>query len=266
MSEISFFGVGFMIFSLIPLLGGLFVANLGRKTKNRSKRIKETETTEISELQPGTVEVKGKARPTEEDSTFLSPINRDEVLATKVMVERYESHGSETGGGGWKTIHEEKQAVPFIVDDGTGEVRVEPPSSSEQQMLAELNREKVPGGQEPPETIREFVERESEIDETSNTSVGPLSLGERRRYSEGSIQPGEEVYVLGRAREEDAGWGESSYVIGEPTASGDFIMSDKPEEQLIKEGKWGGLLLYVVGGISAFVGGLLLLVSLLFFL
>jgi hypothetical protein len=44
------------------------------------------------------------------------------------------------------------------------------------------------------------------------------------------------------------------------------VVSDKPEEQLVKEGKWGGILLYVVGGISVLVGGFLMLVSLFFFL
>lgn len=261
---VEIFGVALMGISLIPIVGGLFVANLGRRLKNRSNTIKETETTKIGEIKPGKVEVKGTARPTEDGSTFPSPINRDEAVATKVIVQRYESGSSERGGS-WRTIHEEKKSVPFVVDDGTGEARVDTPPTSEQEMLFEMTRERVPGGQEPPEKIKKFVEREEEVDETSKSGVGPISLGERRRYMEGSIEPGEEVYVLGEAREE-AGWDERGYVIDGETESGDFIMSDKPEEQLVKEGAWGGLLLYVVGGISVFVGGFLMLVSLVFFL
>lgn len=263
MTEFAIFGAAMAVFSLIPILGGLFVANMGRKAKNRSNTIQATETSEVSGLRPGKVEVKGTARPTEGGPTLTSPISRDEALATKVKVERYDSGTSETGGG-WTTIYEDKKAVPFVVDDGTGEVRVDTPLTSEQKMLFEMTRERVPGGQEPPERIRNFVERKQEIDETSKSGIGPISLGERRRYMEGSIEPGEDVYVLGEAREQ-AGWDERGYVIDGTTESGEFVVSDKPEEQLVKEGNWGGLLLYVVGGISVLFGGLMMLISLVFF-
>jgi len=264
MTGFTIFGVGMAVFSLIPILGGLFVANMGRKAKNRSNTIQATETSEVSGLRPGKVEVKGTARPAEAGSTLRSPISRDEALATKIIVQRYDSGTSETGGG-WTTIYEDKEAVPFVVDDGTGEVRVDTPPASDQRMLLEMTRERVPGGQEPPEKVRKFVERQQEVDETSKSGIGPLSLGERRRYMEGSIQSGEDVYVLGKAREQ-AGWDERGYVIDGTTESGEFVVSDKPEEQLVKEGKWGGILLYVVGGISVLVGGFLMLVSLFFFL
>jgi len=147
MTEFTVFGVGMAVFSLIPIVGGLFVANMGRKTKNRSNTIQATETSEVSGLQPGKVEVKGTARPADGGSTLMSPISRDEALATKVMVERYDSGTSDTSGG-WRTVYSEEEAVPFVVDDGTGEVRVDTPPASDQQMLLEMTRERIPGGQE----------------------------------------------------------------------------------------------------------------------
>lgn len=250
MVEPMIFKVVWSGFSAIFVLAGLFIANKGRKARNRSKLIEETETTKIRELTPGKAEVKGNASPTEGGSTVRSAIYRNEGLATKVKVEEY--HSNSNGGGSWKTIHEESDVVPFVVDDGTGEVRIDP-QQSERTVNVELNRERVRGGEEPPEEIQQFIEREKEVD-SATSSLGPIDFGQRRRYSEGVIEPGESVYVLGRAREEDAGWGERGYVIDEPTATGEFILSDKSEEQLVKEGKWGGTLILVFGAVFAFFG------------
>lgn len=256
MASFPLFGVALIGFSLVPILGGLFVAYLGKKTKNREKIIKETESIKIAELRPGTVEVKGTARVPEDGSAFLSPINRDEALAAKVVVQRYEVRAGDVSER-MKTIYSEREAVPFVVENDTGSVRVEPPSTSERKMLLEMEAENVSGAQETPERIRKFVERRRDI------SPNP---GKRREYSEGVLEPGEEVYVLGTAREQDGGWGEDGYVIDEPADSGEFVISDKPEEQLVKENRWQGALLYAVGGIAVFMGVLLLLVSFFFFL
>jgi len=239
-------------FSMIFVLVGLFIANKGRKLRGRGKMIEETETTKIRQLKPGKAEVKGTARATEGSSTLESPIHHKEALATRVMVEEYRSNSD--GGGSWESIYDETESVPFVVDDGTGEVRVEPPLSSGTNLNPELERERVGGGEEPSEKVKRFIEREEGVGSASKGSIGPLDFGERRRYSEGVIEPGENVYVLGRARKDEAGWGERGYVIDETTASGEFVLSDKSEEQLVKEGKWGGILLLVFGVVFALFG------------
>lgn len=258
-------GVGFKIalsgFSMMFVLAGVFIANKGRKARNKSKLIEETETTRIRELTPGKAEIKGKARPTEEGATVRSAIYRNEGLATKVKVEEY--HSNTNGGGSWKTIYEDEEAVPFVVDDGTGEVRIDPPPQSERYLSVELNRERVGGGNEPPERIKEFIQRKQELDDAKN-SIGPIDFGQRRRYSEGTVEPGESVYVFGKAREEDAGWGERGYVVDEQTASGEFMLSDKSEEKLVKEGKWGGTLVLVFGVVFALFGAVFVVVPWLF--
>ena len=237
-------------FGSIFVVVGLLLVNQGQKERAKSDRIAETETTPIRQLTPGTVEIKGEARPVEEASLVQSPITRTESLATHVEVEEYESSGEH--GGSWKTKHEDQQSVPFVVDDGTGEVRVE--LSPDGNLNVEVTQTKVGSGDEPPEMIERYLERDDAIGEASRGSIGPLSYGDRRRYSEGMIEPGEEIYVLGRAREEDAGWGERAYVIDEPTAAGDFILSDKSEQELIREGKRGGLVYLGFGVLFTLAG------------
>ena len=74
------------------------------------------------------------------------------------------------------------------------------------------------------------------------------------------LEPDEDVSVLGTAREIGAGWDTRDYVIDEPTADGDFVLSDKSEAQLVKEGKRGGLVFLAFGGLLTIVG-IVLLVS-----
>lgn len=238
-------------FSLMAVGAGLYTINRGRKARAQSKRIAATETTQIQDLQPGTAEVKGTAHPAEDASVTKSPVTDADALATHVTVEKYQSDPE--GGGNWRTIHEIESAEPITVDDGTAEVRVELPP--EGGLNLDLIEQTVGSGEEPPEPIRQFVEQEADLDEATRTDLGLVSVGERRRYSEGVIEPGEEVYVLGRVRE-TADWDGQDHVIDEPTQSGDFVLSDKSEETLVTEGSWGGGFMLVVGGVLATGGAL----------
>lgn len=238
-------------FSLLSVGIGLYLINRGRKLRGQSERIAATETTPVRDLQPGPVEVKGIAHPAETASVMESPITAADALATRVEVEKYQS--SNQGGGSWKTIYETESAVPITVDDGTAEVRVELPPDGELNL--EQIRNTVGGGEEPPEPIQRFIEQETDIDEATRYDLGLLSVGERRRYSEGVLEPREEVYVLGTARE-TTGWDGQDYCIDESTQSGEFILSDKSEDALVEEGRWGGGIMLVVGGVATVMGTL----------
>ncbi|MFB6244185.1 MAG: GIDE domain-containing protein [Halobaculum sp.] len=249
MVEQLLFKLAWSGFSLIFVVVGLYTLKTGREQRSRGKRMEETETTAVRDLQPGTVEVKGTAHPTEEATPMQSPITGTDALVSEIVVERWDSDDE---GGHWETIHRDVQTVPTVVDDGTGEVRVDPPSDA--AVNTDKTRTEVNGGDDPPEPIQQYVREESELDEASGHQFGPLSVGERRRYAEGVVEPGEEVYVLGRATEEQAGWGERASVIDEPTASGEFVFSDKSEEELVSENKWSGTLVMAFGGLFTAVG------------
>ena len=242
--------LGWSGFSLIFVVVGLYTMTEGREQQAQSGRIAATETTRIRDLRPSTVEVKGTAHPAEGATLLESPITKTDALAVHVAVEEWESDGQ--GAGSWETIHEEVTGVPMLVDDGTGEVGVELPADG--GLNVDQTRTKVDAGDEPPEAIRRYVENEADVNEAASRDFGPLSVGDSRRYSEGVVEPGEEVYVLGRAREERAGWGERNVVIAEPTEAGDFILSDKSEADLVREGKRGGLVQLGFGGLLAAVG------------
>lgn len=236
---------------LVFVLVGLYTMNKGRAGWAQSTRLTDTETTKIRELHPGTVEIKGTAHLAEDATLVESPITKQDAVASYVEMEQWESSGQ--GGGNWETKHEAQTAVPITVDDGSGEVRVELPADGE--LLLEETETMVEAGDEPPEQIKRYIADEAAIDEATRREYGPLKTGERRRYSEGVIEPGEDVYVLGTAREAaDADWGEYAFVIDTPTESGDFILSNKSEQELVREGKRGGLVSLVLGSILVIAG------------
>ena len=252
-------------FGLLFLGLGLAAVNKGRKRRKRASVVQETETTEARNLRPGKADIKGTARRTEDGSTTKSPISRKEALATKVEEYRQDQDGNEHGGG-WRTVYENEGDVPFVTEDRTGEVRVDPTHSETNLNLEMRNKAGVGVGEEPPDDVRRFLESEEEVDAASSASLGPLDFGPRRRYSEGVVEPGDDVYVLGKARKEDAGLGEHEHAISEPTESGEFVVSDKSEEHIVEENKFHGLILLVIGIPFILFGGLVSLVGLASFI
>jgi len=253
--------------SLVPLIGGLLSIKKARRVKKRNKSVEEVHFSEIGELEPGTVKINGEARRTDDGSALRSPISRKGAIGYVTRVE-------EPGGGksqSWETVYEDEEFVPFVVDDGTGEVRVEPPPEvstaggmfPKRQVDIELTQTTVWGDEEPPERVKDFIKRNEEVEEAEG-----VIFDEDRRYSEGVIEPGEEVYVFGEATEEggDGVWGERICVIDETTPAGEFVVSDKEGERWLEKRDKGALLMYGVGGVAFVVGGLSALVAVLFFL
>lgn len=235
-------------FGLVFVVAGLVLLNRARTERARSSEIGATETTAIRDLEAGPAEVKGTANAADGSTPFESPLRGTEALAARVEVDEWESSGR---GGTWQTVHEEETAVPMLVDDGTGAVRVELPADG--GLRVDESRTEVESDEEPPEAVRRYVEDTAGLEIPERKSLGPLSVGEPRRYAEGTIEPGAQVYVLGRAREV-ASWDGVDYVIDAPTASGEFVLSDKSEGELVSEGNVGGLVYAVFGGIATIVG------------
>lgn len=236
--------------SIAFVVMGLITMNKGRKERAESTRMEETETTESRDLEPGTVEVKGSVHGTEDATVRESPIAGTDALAVRIEVKEWDTGGQ--GAGNWKTIFEDETAEPLFIDDGTGEVLVDLPADG--GLNLEQSEWKVEAGDDPPAEIRTYVETEPGLDLPDGHDIGPVSTGERRRYLEGTLEPGEDAYTLGTARETEAGWDSREYVIDEPTRDGDFVLSDKSEAQLIEEGRKGGLVFLAFGGLLTVVG------------
>lgn len=183
----------------ILLLGTLLVAAIGGYGLNALWRAYLIYTREPDDVRDATsggrIELEGTARPT--SGTLDGPFTGKECLVCDYEVKEYRSSGKSSS---WQTVQEDTIAVPFLVDDGTGTVLVEPVA-----VRTNLSREKriqIDGGETPPARIRRFIEGNPDVD-SENTSLDlkviELDTGNKRRYVERRLDPGEPVHVLGHA-------------------------------------------------------------------
>ncbi|ELZ11104.1 hypothetical protein C479_07343 [Halovivax asiaticus JCM 14624] len=233
------------VFGLVFVVAGGITMYHGYGERAEGGVIAETETTAIRDLTPGPVEVKGTVRPADDATAMESPFSATEALAVSVEVE-------ERQDGSWNTIFADEWTESLLVDDGTGEVPVDRPPAGELDL--EGSEIEVGVDDEPPAAVRRYVENEPTLEIPDRQSLGPVTVGERRRYTEGVLEPGDDGYVLGAARETAAGWDRADYVIDEPTESGEFVLSNRPERELIEERTQGGLISLAFGGLLALVG------------
>lgn len=93
-------------------------------------------------------------------------------------------------------------ANSFLLDDGTGQVRVDPGGATFR--LEPDSTLQVDGGDAPPERIRRYIDSNDDVDdEDVRVGLGPIEwgVGTDRRYVERRVEPGDEVLVCGAARD-----------------------------------------------------------------
>lgn len=255
---VLFFGVG-----LLLVYGGF------RKWQ-RMRLMQDTPTETVRSAAVGRTELKGAARPIDEEGTIEQPFTDGECLVATYKVEEWEEdhddddHGSD---GSWNTIDSGTLVTPFEVDDGTGRMRVEPEEDATYEISEEhRTRFRVGAGRRPPDEVVEFFERRYDDDDDDGLLGGLLSGGpsardsDRRRYTQEVLPPGEDVYLLGgtEPRADAGGSNAERLVFGRDAASEEFIVSDMTEEELVSNYRW------VAPGMI--VGGLALSTAMLYFL
>lgn len=86
--------------------------------------------------------------------------------------------------------------VDFVVDDGTGRVRVDPTGAT---IHLESHSVTVPADTELPDRLAAYVESTDAVDSqdrTVNLLVTEVTVGDRQRFTERRLDVGEDVYVL----------------------------------------------------------------------
>jgi len=221
------------------VVGALTVALAGDSVA-RSTRIAETETTPAADIESGTVELKGTARATADGDGVPAPTASGEALVAQVGV--YEYGGSGTGSR-WPRMVDWTRLAPFVVADDTGTVYVDPPAEATVR-LAATGVERVDPDETAPEPIRRFVEASGLDSETDRDLV---SDEEKRRYTWKLLTPDEDAYVLGETDRDRADWDHDAVVDG-GDAPGEFVVSNKSEETLLRNGLIARVAVLTVGG------------------
>lgn len=271
------------LYAVLFLLGGLYFVRFGFTRRKRLVLIEDTPTEEIRSLSAGFSEITGRAEPF--DGTLDAPFTGDDCLVRTWMIEEWEETDDSSS---WRTIAEDVAAVPFVVDDGTGRVRVDPPdtdavhdpSISPTEVFDMIRRNSadsdavydVDGIEEPvvenavdeatPDAVEQFVTDRDDVTYAAEGVLDGLDAGRQegdRRYYQALVQPGEDVYVLGTAVPREGAGGpdnpENLSVTHRDGIDPLFLLADKPEQTLIEARKDRSPLLYIgIGIVTATVG------------
>ncbi|MFC6953146.1 GIDE domain-containing protein [Halorubellus litoreus] len=190
------------------LLVGLGVAAYGVANLRTYVQLKSMTPTDAHAVGSGLVEVEGEAAPG--PRTLEAPFSGEECLAYEFEVERYHA---DDDGSNWQTKASGTRTVPFLVTDETGTVGVKP---TEAGLSVDRDYRIVVGNDEqPPARVRAFLAREDDLDhDTASFDVAGISIGgDRHRFTERRLDPGESAYAAGRAEPTTAVDGESPTVV-----------------------------------------------------
>lgn len=237
--------IGLSLFGLVFLLLGLGVIKFGRMFSSPNRTVEGAAVRDVAALTPGGVAaVQGTARPGDA-GTVEGPMRGTEALATRTVVKE------DTGAGdtqGWRTVDERSRQVPFVLDDGTGELLVDPGGSAP---AAEMDWTDVPGGADPPEAVRQYVENTA-VEEAETTDPSAAETGASRRYGEGAVVPGDQVHAYGRVERRESDGGPDLALTD--ANDGPFVYGNKPLEEVGSGNRVVAVFAYVLGGGFALFG------------
>lgn len=203
---------GLVVFTILVLSVGLFASlYFGRDIRARRK-LARTPVQAIVDVTPGTTtRLTGKIQRLHEDLT--APMTGRRCAYYLVIVEEYRSHGK---GGNWTEVLREEQHLDFLLRDNTGVARIQ----MDAPHVVVVRDHKTRSGTFDDATAVEaaFLER------FNKQATNFLGLNRTLRYSEGALEFGEEITVLGAAR---PGAGEVDLVVESP-AEGPLLLTDHP--------------------------------------
>jgi hypothetical protein len=177
------------------------------------------------------------------------------MSVTRKWEEEYYEKNEETGQNerkirkGSDTVSSNTRSVPFKVRDDTGTILVNPND-------AKMDGEQIVDRFEPENTVSGG---KISIGNFSFSLGGLSALGQGRRtlgyhFSETILPLNRNVYVLGSASDSSG-----QLMIQKPREKGQFLISLKSEEELLKSSK-SGMTYSLIGAIACFVVGLIFVV------
>lgn len=200
----------------------------------------------------GPVEVEGTARIDEDCATAV--FSGTDCLAYEYEVQEYRSSGNSSS---WQTLTKGGRAVPFLVEDTSGSVLVEPTAP---ELHLESWRLRVKGGEEPPERIANFIDLVDDVDsqqKSVNLVITELDYGNDQRFIERRLEPGEPVYVYGTVERAAAGeWGSGRIdgTLTDGSGNSPLIISDSSERKAIRRIAKGPMLRTLFGFVLGVLG------------
>lgn len=237
---------------------GLFLVYDGFTRWQRLRLMQDTPTEKVRSAAVGRTELTGAGHPIAEP--LRRPFDDGQCLLAEYEIEEWDDDGDDSGS--WKTVDSGTLLAPFLLDDGTGTIRVEPEADAAFRFEDDHEREiEVGSNEEEPAAVVDFLGHHTDVDVPARDGIVGLLFSERRRYTQRWIPVGADLYLLGGAEPtENDGAASSGLVLRRGSASGQFIISELSEAELLEGGKVA-VPVEIVGGIGLSATGLYLLLS-----
>lgn len=241
-----------ILFALIAAPVGAYYFVKGFYKWSHYNTIVNTPTSKIEAIATGFVEVYGEALAKVEYLT--SPFCGEECVFYKYTVEEYRHHGKHSS---WDVIRKGQSEAPFLVQDETGKIEVNPRDAEFE--VVDKREFRINPGDGTPDKIREFLKEVSLNDNVPLLDLGPIHLGANpRRYTEYTIEKGQKIFVTGTAVPKEgvrSDKHEDMLVIRKGDFNKFFYISDRGEKGVLG-GMRNKALLYLIGGGIACLSGL----------
>jgi len=229
-------------YGLVAIVSGGWLVRVGFKRRKQRTLMEDTPTEQAESLSMGPSEVTGTAVTLDRDPA-PAPFTDEKCVVAKWKIEEYDDDADDDDGS-WETVESGLRLRPFYVDDGTGEIPVEP----HQDATYDLDDEDwhtvyVDSSSRGPASVQSFVEETADLDYPEG---GGGKDGDRR-YKQNLIKPNESAYVFGTVQPRSDGGGGTTNVDNllitkvdedDPRMEPMFLISDDTERELISKRNW----------------------------
>lgn len=228
-----------ILFGVISLYGGW--------QRYQSRRlVQDTPTETARSMAAGRTELEGRALP--RGKPFFQPFGDGTAVVGYYRIEEYEKD-SDDEGSDWKTKEFNEFTDPFFLEDETGRALIDADDGVDLEISDEnTTRITVGSTEEEPDVVKEFLRNHSSMG-VPDSGLSGVVFGEKRRYTQKVIPPGEDVYVFGGAtpRPDTEGANAEGLVVGEEESTGRFVVSDMSEDTLVSQYGWSALGIIALG-------------------
>jgi hypothetical protein len=248
LSEMVVYGAGICLVGLV-LLG------VAARMPQPAYRVLTRDPLSVRDLsmQDGPIEVKGTAIA-EDDQTVESPFTETACLAYEYEAQELKSSGQSSY---WETLDEGSQSVPFILEDESGRVRVDPAGAT---LELEDHTLRVSGGDEPPARIQQYIRETDEVERDTGSVdllVTELDYGDDQRFIERRLDVGETAHIYGGVEPRQSGeWGSGlvDVVVTADETTDTYVISDSSEWRVAYHAGKRALVPAVSGVLAVLIG------------
>ena len=229
-------GFKLFVYAIAGFIAGIALFIKGLIMLKKRRFIENMPTSKVRSIAMGIVEIYGAVKPYE-GRLLKSPLLQKACIYYDMMIQEMRGSGKNAH---WVTIRSATDMIPFILEDETGKVLVDP-KGSKVDFKKDLDYTTGFGNDYLPLTAKEYMKNNNLMSETF------LGIGKSIKCTETIISPKDMLYILGTAgknpyvKKATALKSEDAIMIQAGNNKNSYFIADKSEKDIVKGLKWGSI-------------------------